>query len=547
MMQAPGAVGQGGAGVRGGEPILAIRHVTKTFGSTRALNSVDLEMHPGEVVGLVGHNGSGKSTLVGVLAGQYRPDSGAEASLRGRTVAFPLERAEVGLGVVTQDLGLLDNLTVLENFTIGRRIRPQGGDRVRIDWRHERQQTAKTLRSYGVPLDIDAQVGDLTLLQRALLAIVRCAEDLQHFGRTPDDPGVIVLDEATVFLPAREQQFLFGLVRENARRGTSILVVSHSIPVIRDLADRVVVLRDGNLVFGAEMDRVTDEELVALISGHRASGPAAGPGGAPAPAPGPRPGPRARPGESVFQVSGLRGGRVVGVDLEADRGEILGVAGLIGSGAEDLPYLLFGSLAATAGSVAVAGRLVPAAQLTPAASIRIGVGLVPANRRDDGLVSTMTTGENMLLLVNSRFWRQGFMRLGQARRAAAVGCHDFDILPPDPQVEIATLSGGNQQKVLLAKWCQIDPAVLLLHEPTQGVDVGARRTIHEIVRRMAAGGTAVIWFSNDFGEMAALVDRVVVVAHGQIVRELRKPEVRPGDIAAAAFGARTADQEESHG
>lgn len=553
-----GALGAAGSDreVTHSDTLLAVRHVTKSFGSTTALRSVDLEMHPGEVVGLVGHNGSGKSTLVGVLAGQHRPDIGAEATLRGAPVAFPLDRAEVGIGVVTQDLGLLDNLTVLENFTISRHIRPRGGSRVRIDWRSERRDTERKLQGYGVELDVDRRVGDLTLLQKALLAIVRCAEDLESFGRTPEEPGIIVLDEATVFLPEREQQFLFRLIRENAGRGTAVLVVSHSIAVIRELAERVVVLRDGRVVLTSRMADVADTDLVAVISGHTVgrSGAVAAPRSrrdAPprrtAEEPADQPPQAARPertvGGVVFEVRGLSGGRVSNLDLHARAGEIVGVAGLVGSGAEDLPYLLFGSTRARSGVVGVRSRRLAAHQLTPVTSIEMGLGLVPANRRDEGLVNALATWENMLLLVNSQFWRGGIMRMDQARKRAAVECEEFHVLPSDPRAVVAALSGGNQQKVLLAKWFQIEPTVLLLHEPTQGVDVGARATIHDIVRRMAAAGTAIVWFSNDFGEMATIADRVLVIAHGEMVRELSGPVIAPGDIAAAAFEARS-DREE---
>lgn len=566
MPVAPGITRSHDATKLDGEPTLAVQHVSKSFGSTKALKSVRLEMWPGEVLGLVGHNGSGKSTLVGVLAGQHIPDPGAMATLRGRRVPFPLVRAGVGLGVVSQDLGLADDLTALENFTIGRRIHAKGRDRLYIDWRREHREVAQILEDYGVSIDLDRNVGQLPLLQRALLAIVRCAEDLKNFGCTSEQPGIIVLDEPTVFLPAHEQHFLFDLVRDNARRGTSVVVVSHDLHVTRELADRVVVLREGEIVHESDMASVSDERLVELIAGQEITRRAPTTGG-PArlaqptevqpettPQQLPQPAstiatlPRAvtTTADVVYEVRGLQGGRVADLDLEVRRGEILGVAGLVGSGAEDLPYLLFGSMPRTGGHVVVNGEQREVGRPCPRASIELGVGLVPADRAADGLVEAMEIWENLLLLVNSRYYRHGFMHHAEALKAAADLCREFDVLPPDPRASISSLSGGNQQKILLAKWHEIKPAVLLLHEPTHGVDVGARRTIHQIVRRMAAGGTAILWFTNDFEEMAMLTDRVVIMSHGRIMQELRGPEATAGNIALAVLGTTESTEDGPH-
>lgn len=543
-------------------PILSLRNVTMTFGSTRALHSIDLDLRPGEVLGILGHNGSGKSTLVGVLTGRLTPSPGAVAMLRGKEVGYPLNRDEVGLGVVTQDLGLVDNLTGLENFTIGRRVNPERRSRFGIGWRSERRKAEETLDRYGVSVDLRRPIAEIRLLDRALLAIVRCAEDLERSKQGENRPGVIILDEPTVFLPEREQHFLFDLVRRNAARQTSVIIISHDMNVIRELTNRVIVLRNGELVAERAMPETPDAELVELIVGHSLGETAPKVGdGVPATSALDAPGPADvessgstvdtpevddTPAEDlddlsiVYRVSGLRGSRVDGLDLTARRGEILGVAGLLGSGAEELPYLLFGSLKASAGTVTVGTENVPARSLTPNASIAMGVGLVPENRGADGLVGAMTIWENMLLLVNTRYYRRGAMRHGEVRKAAGKLCREFDVRPPDPRRLVSSLSGGNQQKILIAKWRTIDPEVLILHEPTQGVDVGARHAIHQIVRKMADGGAAILWFTSDYEEMASVCDRVIVLAEGKVLRQLRDDERTTKGIAAATVGANEA-------
>lgn len=252
--------------------MLELRGVSKRFGSTQALDSVDLRLHAGEIVGLLGHNGSGKSTLVGVLAGAHVPEPGARAWLRGRLTQFPLQRQDTHLGVVAQDLALVEKLTVLENLTIGQRIAPRSRDRLRISWRGERRLAAQLLASYGLDLPlsrpVSRPVSELTLLERAMLAIVRCAKDLGGPGSDGSGPGrLMVLDEPTVFLPAKEKEFLFRLVRQHAAEGTGVIIISHDLGVIRELAERAIVLRSGRITAEVDVREVTERDLVDLIIG----------------------------------------------------------------------------------------------------------------------------------------------------------------------------------------------------------------------------------------------------------------------------------------
>jgi ribose transport system ATP-binding protein len=530
----------GSRGLAAAPPALRLRNVSKSFGSTRALKSVDLDLVNGEVLGILGHNGSGKSTLVGVLTGGHRPDSGAEAWLRGEKLSFPLSRSRIGVGLVAQDLGLIEGMTGLENFQISRRVSPSGHQRYGINWRDERRRAQNVFESYGVEIDLRRPVEELPLLQRAMLAIVRCAEDLREYGVTAERPGIIILDEPTVYLPNEEQGLLRDLVRTSAASGTSVVLVSHDLGFIRDLTQRLIVLRDGVLVAERDTDTTPDDQLVELIVGQKLTITPGRGGISAVDAAGVSSSAVLDPSEAEIRVRGLTGARVRGIDLDMRAGEVVGLAGLLGSGAEDLPYLLFGALAAQDGELTIADITVKLKRLSSDRAIDLGIGLVPADRKTDGLVAEMTIRENMMLLVGSRYYRRGLMHSREADRVAAEICQQFDVRPPDPRRAVGTLSGGNQQKVLIAKWREIAPRLLLLHEPTQGVDVGARNTIHEIVRDMAAKGTTVLWLGSDYEEMAHIADRVVTVSEGTVGAELSGDALTAADITAAVIGARQA-------
>lgn len=256
-----------------GTPVLELQDVSKRFGSTLALDTVRLSLRAGEIVGLLGHNGSGKSTLVGVLAGAHTPEPGARAWLNGVPAPFPLHRQDTHLGVVPQDLGLVEKLTVLENLNIGQRITPRGPHRLLINWPGERRRAQALLASYGVSIPLRRNVADLPLLDRAMLAIVRCARDIESArqesgtAQGPTGHGIMVLDEPTVFLPEQEKEFLFELVRRNAAEGTAVIIISHDLSVIRELAQRSVILRNGRIVAEVDMPQVTERDLVDLIIG----------------------------------------------------------------------------------------------------------------------------------------------------------------------------------------------------------------------------------------------------------------------------------------
>ncbi|HWG00628.1 MAG TPA: ATP-binding cassette domain-containing protein, partial [Trebonia sp.] len=390
-------------------PAVELRDISKNFGSNRALDGVDLRIGHGEVVGLVGQNGSGKSTLVKVLAGVYEPGAGGRLFVSGDEVPLPLapgQASEIGLSFVYQNLALAPGMTVLENLTLGRRI---GGGRrswAPINWIAEHRSAAAVLDRYQVALDLDRRAGELAPVDQARLAIVRAAEDLRGFrARSGHKHSVLVLDEPTVFLPEKEVERLFDLVRTVVAEGAAVLFISHDLVAIRSIADRVVVLRDGRVVAEVPADQIDEHALVDLIVGVAAGRAAAGPAkqtketaearvaevsGAP---------PDTTDLENMrgpYAVAGhLYGERVRDLSFEVGAGEILGVAGLIGSGAEDLPYLLFGARPATSGTLRLGGEELNVGGLSPQRSVRGHIALVPADRQAQGLSERLTLWENI--------------------------------------------------------------------------------------------------------------------------------------------------------
>ncbi|MGH3171956.1 MAG: ATP-binding cassette domain-containing protein, partial [Trebonia sp.] len=394
-------------------PAVELRGISKDFGRNRALDRVDLRVGHGEVVGLVGQNGSGKSTLVKVLSGVHEPEPGGRLFVSGEEVPLPLapgQASEIGLSFVYQNLALAPGLSVLENLTLGQRI--GGGPRAwaPINWVAEHRRAGTVLDRYQVRLDLDQRTGELPPVDQARLAIIRAAEDLRRYRtRSGYKHSVLVLDEPTVFLPEAEVERLFDLVRTVAAEGAAVLFISHDLVAIRSIADRVVVLRDGRVVAEVPAGEIDERALVDLIVGATAStGPQ--PTGS---TPGATPESTPAPGRGVV-VEHLHGERLSDLSFGIGAGEILGVAGLIGSGAEDLPYLLFGARPAVSGTLHLggynpagdnlagknlAGKNLDVSALTPQRSVRSRIALVPADRQVQGLGERLTLWENIVMLV----------------------------------------------------------------------------------------------------------------------------------------------------
>jgi ribose transport system ATP-binding protein len=526
--------------------LLRVTHLSKSFPGLRALDDVSLEVRSGEVVAVLGHNGSGKSTLVKVLAGVHAPDPGATIEVRGDD-GEPARGADAhaALHFIHQDLGLVAGLSTVENLDLGRAH----------GWRalapahtaDETERARELVGRFGVDFDVRRPVAELSAAERTIVAIARA---LDGWNR-PDN--VLVLDEPTAALHGDEVARLLGAVRRAARGGAGIVFISHRLDEVVELADRVVVLRDGHVVADLEAGAYDHDALVRLIAGGevartarrteqsapgaaaRASGVAAAESGRAAGCGAGGCGAGASTGASALRVRGIAGATVRGVDFDLHAGEVVGVSGLLGSGREHLAGLVYGALARDHGTVEVDGRPLPADG--PRAAIAAGVAYVPADRHSAGAVMGLCARENVTL-PRLRPLRRAFGRLdrGAERRDSREWLERVGLRPLEPERALALFSGGNQQKVVLAKWLRNAPRVLLLDEPTQGVDVGAKAAIHALLDAAARAGAAVLVSSSDTEELTLLCDRVMVLRDGVVAAELAGADLNDLQLVREGLG-----------
>ena len=480
-----------------GRVLLELRGLSKRFGSTQALADVDLTVTAGEVHALVGQNGSGKSTLIKILSGYHAPDAGSVA-IDGERVRLPLRPGDPerhGLAFLHQDSSLAEGMSVLENLRLGRYETTWYG---RLRWRRERVRVRRLLASVGLDLDPNLPIRHVPQAERALIGFARAAQEVSA------RQGVLVLDEPTASLPAPAVARLFDAIRGVAAAGSSVLFVSHRLDEVLEISDRISVIRDGRLVGTVDRAGASEGQLIEMMLGS---------------ALGELYPERVVPeGECAVAARGLTGKIATDVGFDVHRGEIVGLTGLVGMGQDEVPYLLYGSTEDGTGAVTVGAKTIE--HPTPALMRKAGVALLPADRAGSSGTLGASVLENVTLPVLDRFFSNGLFH-HQAERAEVLRLLTrFDVRPPAPRAPLGSLSGGNQQKALLAKWLQMRPDVLVLHEPTQGVDIGSRKQIFEIIREVAASGTAVVMASAEYEDLAHLCNRVVVMRRGRVVTEL---------------------------
>jgi ribose transport system ATP-binding protein len=493
---------------------LRLWDLSKTFGGQKALDNASLEIAPGEVHGLLGQNGCGKSTLIKILAGFHAPDPGSRLEIGGAEVALPLAPGEFRkhrMSFVHQHLGLIPSLTVLENLILGRLAEREAWA---INWSAERRAARALFASYDI--DPDARVADIAPVERALLAIVRAITEMNEAGGV--GAGLLVLDEPTPFLPKRDIDRLFQLVRAVIAKGASVIFVSHDVDEVMEITDRATVLRDGKVAATIETRAATKSDFIEAIVGRKLAAMTP-------------PTPPAVRGPSHAVVHKLSGGTVEGFSLDLAAGEVVGVTGLIGSGYDEIPYLIYGAREARSGTLDIGGRGVELSKIKPRDAIRHGVVLVPADRANAGVIGTLPVADNVTMpTLASRFRWWMLRRRAMIAEAGEMG-RRFEVRPPDPTMTVASLSGGNQQKVVLAKWLQMGPKLILLDEPTQGVDIGARQTVFRHIASAASAGAAVVCASSDYEQLAAICSRVLIFAAGRVIAVLEGAEINKEAIA----------------
>ncbi|MFK7751317.1 MAG: sugar ABC transporter ATP-binding protein [Sedimentitalea sp.] len=502
---------------------LVLSHLSKRFGGAIALNDVSLRVARGEVHGLLGSNGSGKSTLIKVLAGFHDPEPGAEISLYGRSVPLPVTGHKVralGLAFVHQHLGLIPSLSVTENLFLGAFAT---GTDWRINWARQHARASEIFSRFDLTLNPRAEVGTLSAVQQALLAIVRAYEDLRQATQDhADAPGVLVLDEPTPFLPRAGVEQLFRLVRACTETGASVIFVSHDVDEVREITDRATILRDGHLIDTVDTAKTDHAGFVERIIGRslEAYGGHAK---------------TLKSNEIAAKVSDLTAPGVGPVGFEIAKGEILGVTGLIGSGFDAVPALLYGARDDVSGQLSLDGRAVSLDHLTPQDALARGMAYLPADRLGQAGVGALSVGDNVAMPVLDR------LRSALALTTAQIETHAFGlgqsagVKPNAPALPLSALSGGNAQKALIAKWLQVEPQLLLLDEPTQGVDVGARQQIWDALDETADRGAAVLVASTDYEQLAQICHRVLIFARGVIVAELSGANLSKETIAEHCY------------
>lgn len=491
-------------------PLVRMRGITKRFAGVTVVDAVDLDLFPGQVHVLAGENGAGKSTLMKVLAGIHRPDEGT-IEIDGEPQRFDVTEArDAGVAIVHQELSIAPNLTVADNLAMGREYRNRFGG---LSLARTRAAAEAQLARVGVTYDPLVRAGTLSTGQQQLVEIARAVSA---------DPKVLILDEPTAALTTREVRTLFAIVDELRAQGCAIVYITHRMEEIARLADAVTVLRDGKFVETMPRERATPDAIVARMVGREVASLF----------------PRRdeHRGEVRLSVRELGDGEGIGpVDLEVRAGEIVGIAGLVGSGRSEVARLIFGADRSRSGSVSVDGERLGAVK-SPIQAIRHGIALVPESRKEQGLVLGQSVANNIIMASYAQVASGGMIRRTAVREIAAAQTRALGIKTTGGGQHVRHLSGGNQQKVLLSKWLETRPRVLILDEPTRGVDVGAKADIYRIVEEAARAGTAVVVISSELPEVLGISDRVIVMREGQFVADLPNTDLTEETVMEHAFG-----------
>ncbi len=493
------------------QPILSLNSISKSFPGVQALDSVNLEVYPGEIHALVGENGAGKSTLMRIISGASSKDSGS-MQWKGYEVDIktPIEAQNLGIAMIHQELALIPYIDIGKNIFLGRE--PQGKIPGLIDWSNLYQASSDILDSLGLNISPRTIIKDLSIAQQQMIEV---AKSLSM------DASLLVMDEPTSALTDREVETLFEQMSRLRSEGVSIIFISHRLEEVYRVADKVTVLRDGRWIGTHPADSLSENEIVKMMVGRELVA--------------------SKTHEShSTDVSVLRlndvhtSGIVRGVSLDLKEGEILGIAGLVGAGRTELLEAIFGVRHITQGQILLEGEQIELD--SPSKAIHSGVGFVPEDRKAQGLFLNMGVRQNIVLAALDTLTRLGIVLRTRANALTSSLIKQLDIRPPNQQQRVRNLSGGNQQKVVIARWLALEPRVLLLDEPTRGIDVGAKSEIHALLDQMAKTGVAILMVSSELPEILSVCDRILVMREGRLMLETEPDSTTQDEIMRVAAG-----------
>ncbi len=478
------------------ENVLQMNHITKRFGGNTVLTDVDFSLRRGEVHALLGANGAGKSTLMKILNGIYISYEG-EILLNGKTVKLssPQDAAHKGISMIHQELELVDNLSIYRNIWLGQELKKA----VVLEYRQMQRRTQDMLDELEFDLKADMLVSGLSTAQRQLVLIARAIAM---------EPDVIVMDEPTSSLSISEVDNLFRVIKILKSRGISIIYISHYLEEVFRITDRVTILRNGRNVTTAEIKECTQEKIVEWMIGNKNLG-----------------GNTRRHGRqhagTAIEVSGLsqRRGIVHDVSFQIGKGEIVGLAGVVGSGRTETARIIFGIDKKASGTIRLGGNTIQAAQHSPEKAAKLKMGYIPEDRKTDGLLTTRSVMDNMGIVALGKMRKNGIIQYKPLQTRIKSLIAQLNIKCASVQQDAVSLSGGNQQKVVIGKWLAVEPDVLIMDQPTRGIDIGAKEEIYRLVNDLAQNGMAILFISDELEEIMNLADRILVMKHGTIVAE----------------------------
>lgn len=492
--------------------LLEVRGLSKGFPGVQALQKVDFDVGGGEVVGLIGENGAGKSTLIKVLAGVHRADEG-EVRLEGVPVNIrtPQDSFALGISVIFQELNLVENLSAAENVFLGRELRSPGFLRMFLDFRQTTHRARALMRQAGLNCDPRVLVGDLSLSHKQMVEVAKALSI---------NSKIIIMDEPTSTLTAQETELLFEIIHRLKSNGVAVVFVSHKLDEVFRICDRLHVLRDGRHVGAVTTGETSREELIRMMVGRDLGTLFVKQ--------------EAEISDTVLQVRNLASEKgIQGVSFALRKGEILGFAGLVGSGRTEVMRALFGLDRRTSGEILIDGT--PARIKDPGDAIAQGIGFVPEDRQTQGLVLGMNVRQNVTLASLRAVSRNGFLKEVREREMTGSFIKKLSIRTPGQEQTVLNLSGGNQQKVVVSKWLATEPRILILDEPTRGIDVGAKKEIHGLMSTLASQGVAIIMISSELSEILAMSDRIIVMHEGRKKGELSRSEASQEKIMEIAL------------